>query len=167
MQPRRRAGQSTVSGDSVRPPAEPVDLRIIPSSLMLGVTTYMTTDIAAVPLLWVLPLATYLLTFVLVFGRKPPISLASAALALPLVLPVWMCTPLQFGKMTWILIPFHLLLFFVVAMVCHGRLAGSRPGPRHLTEFYLWISVGGVLGGFFNAVIAPLIFSRRIEYPLM
>jgi hypothetical protein len=134
---------------------------------MLGVTTYMTTDIAAVPLLWVLPLATYLLTFVLVFARKPPISLASIAPALPLVLPVWMCTPMQFGSMTWILIPLHLLLFFVVAMVCHGRLARSRPGPRHLTEFYLWISVGGVLGGLFNAVLAPLIFSRVIEYPLM
>src|SRR6185436_4639462 len=67
---------------------------------------------------------------------------------------------------TLLLILLHLLAFFVVAMVCHGEIARDRPNPRHLTQFYLWISLGGVLGGVFNALLAPVIFSGVWEYPL-
>jgi peptidoglycan/LPS O-acetylase OafA/YrhL len=67
----------------------------------------------------------------------------------------------------WLLIILHLLTFFTVAMICHGRLATSRPPTYYLTEFYLWISVGGVLGGVFNALLAPAIFETSVEYPLM
>jgi hypothetical protein len=140
----------------------------VPSSLMLGVTTHITTNLAAAPLLWVLPLAIYLLTFVFVFARKPPISHAKICGLLPYaVLPLAMLVFVELPKMGWTLIPAHLLVFFVAAMVCHGELARSRPPARHLTEFYLWMSVGGVLGGLFNAVVAPLLFTNVIEYPLV
>ncbi len=143
-------------------------LAMVPSSLMLGVTSHITTDLAAVPLLWVLPLAIYLLTFVLTFSRSASgRSLRSMSLALAVGLPVWMLTPVQIGILTWLLIPMHMLLFFIAAMVCHGRLAEDRPPKERLTEFYLWISIGGVLGGLFNAIIAPAVFTRVIEYPLM
>lgn len=139
----------------------------VPSSLMLGVTTHITTNLAAVPLLWVIPLAIYLLTFVLVFARKPVLGHELMARLLPFViLPVAVLTFLELRTMGWLLIPLHLVMFFVAAMVCHGRLAKSRPSARHLTEFYLWMSVGGVLGGLFNAIVAPLVFHSVAEYPL-
>ena len=139
----------------------------VPSSLMLGVTAHITTNLAAVPLLWVIPLAVYLLTFVLVFARRPLLSQDLMGRLLPFViLPVAVLTFLDLRSMGWLLIPLHLVMFFVAAMVCHGRLAASRPGAGHLTEFYLWMSVGGVLGGLFNAIVAPVVFRSVVEYPL-
>ena len=143
-------------------------LAFVPSSLLLGVTTYITTDLAAVPLLWVLPLAIYLLTFILAFGRWPRILHAVVtALALPLTLLVIFLTVSALPERIWVIVLWHLGLLFVVALACHGTLALDRPGPAFLTEFYLLISVGGVLGGLFNALVAPLVFSSLIEYPLM
>lgn len=146
-------------------------LAFVPSSLMLGVTTHLTTDIAAVPLLWVLPLATYLLTFVLAFSRRQRFSLPFLSVALPLVamaLVLWSPLLTGFGgSLGWFFVPFHLFVFFVMAMVCHGRLAQSRPPVTHLTQFYLWMSIGGVAGGAFNGILAPLLFSGVFEYPLM
>jgi hypothetical protein len=140
----------------------------VPSSLMLGVTTHITTDLAAVPLLWVVPLALYLLTFVLVFARQPVVPRAWMLRGLPFVLlPVAVLLYAQVQALRWVLIPLHLLAFFVVAMVCHGRLADDRPPPAFLTEYYLWMSVGGVLGGLANAVVAPLVFPAVFEYPLV
>ncbi|MBM4276090.1 MAG: hypothetical protein FJ134_16790, partial [Deltaproteobacteria bacterium] len=139
-----------------------------PSSLLLGITTYITTDIAAVPLLWIIPLALYLLTFVIVFSRRPLIShrlmvaVQPAAMLLVAILFLW---GLQ-AEGVWVIF-LHLLAFFVTAMVCHGELARSRPPTLHLTEYYLWIAVGGVLGGIFNAIVAPLIFKSLAEYPLV
>ena len=142
-----------------------VALAMVPSSLMLGVTAHITTNLAVVPLLWVVPLAIYLLTFVLVFARKPPLRHAWMVRFLPfVVLPMGM---LVFADLTWLAIPAHLLMFFVVAMASHGELARRRPSTTHLTEFYLWMSVGGVLGGLFNAIVAPLAFDTVLEYPLM
>ncbi|MGR9071741.1 MAG: hypothetical protein ACU833_01615, partial [Gammaproteobacteria bacterium] len=145
---------------------------LVSSSLMLGVTTSMTTDIAAVPLLWVIPLAIYLLTFTLVFAKKPPLSHRLMVRMLPFA--VLLITPFLFTYFTidfsdrgWLLLPLHLGVFFIAAMVCHGILAERRPDPTHLTEFYLWISIGGVLGGIINAIVAPLIFSSLMEYPVM
>ena len=142
-------------------------LAFVPSSLMLSVTTYISTDIAAVPLLWVIPLALYLLTFVLVFASKPPLPHWLMVRALPFVLlPLVVILAAHLTETTLPLIFLHLLAFFMVAMVCHGEIASDRPNPHHLTQFYLWISLGGVLGGVFNALLAPVIFSGVWEYPL-
>ncbi len=145
-----------------------VALAFVPSSLVLGVTTYITTDIASVPLFWVLPLAVYLLTFILVFSRLPPLVHQAMVLLLPAVILLYLATlsveaPLKTSEK----IQMHLALLFVASMVCHGELARDRPDPRHLTEFYLLLSLGGVLGGAFNALVAPQVFSRVLEYPLM
>jgi hypothetical protein len=142
-------------------------LAFVPSSLMLGATTHIATDIASVPLLWVLPLALYLLTFIIVFARKPivPHSLMIAAMAFAVLLMPLLSLgiPLRF----WMAVPAHLITFFIVAMVCHGEMARTRPDARHLTEFYFLMSLGGVLGGLFNSLVAPLAFSSVIEYPLV
>ncbi|HEY8505344.1 MAG TPA: fused MFS/spermidine synthase [Gemmataceae bacterium] len=143
-------------------------LALVPSSLLLGVTTYLTTDLAAIPLLWVVPLALYLLTFVLAFGRVrvPPgwlgRMLAVAVIALAVAMLVRATEPLS------VVVGLHLAAFFLAAWFCHALLARDRPDPAHLTEFYLWMSVGGVLGGLFNVLAAPLLFRHLglVEYPL-
>jgi hypothetical protein len=164
--------------ETVDAPAEPtlgwprrlhwIALAFVPSSLLLGATTYITTDLAAVPLLWVLPLAIYLLTFILAFGRWPRVlHRAVVAITLPLVLVVIFLMVSALPERIWVTVLWHFGVLFVIALACHGALALDRPAPRHLTEFYLLISVGGVLGGLFNALLAPLIFSSLIEYPLV
>lgn len=141
-------------------------LAFAPSSLLLGVTTFLTTDVAAVPLLWIIPLVLYLLTFVIVFARKPILKhdwmvRAQALLIIPLSIVFYWG-----GVVLWLLFPLHLVTFFATAMVCHGELARRRPSVSHLTKFYLWMSLGGVLGGVFNALVGPLLFTRVLEYPL-
>ena len=166
--------------DAAAPPAPPEErprwarrlywivLAFVPSSLLLGVTTYITTDLAAVPLLWVLPLAIYLLTFIVAFGRWPRLlHRLVVRLALPSTLVVIFLMVSALPERIWVIVLWHFGLLFVLALACHGALALDRPGPRHLTEFYLLISVGGVLGGLFNALVAPVVFSSLIEYPLM
>jgi hypothetical protein len=142
-----------------------VALAFVPSSLMLGVTAYISLDLAAIPLLWVIPLALYLLSFILVFAKWPERLHNALILALPPLLLI-LIFQMQGELMPRIslLIFLHLLVLFLVALVCHGELALSRPAPRYLTEFYLWLSVGGVLGGFFNALLAPAIFYGVAEY---
>jgi hypothetical protein len=145
-----------------------VILAAVPSSLMLGVTTYMTTDIAAIPLLWLPPLTLYLLTFIIVFARVPRLVHRSTVLLMPplLLLAVFlMLTGIRPAAIEYS-IALHLLTLFVVAMVCHGELARDRPGPKSLTEFFLWMSVGGVLGGLLNGLVAPVVFVGNAEYPL-
>jgi len=146
-------------------------LAFIPSSLMLGTTLYLTMDIAAVPLLWVAPLAIYLLTFVLAFtawgnlgqsltrlaGWLVPIAALAAAILLILdkrepIAPI---------------IAVHLGVLFTISLACHGRLAAERPHVSRLTEFYLLLAVGGVLGGLFNALLAPVLFWGLAEYPIV
>lgn len=142
-------------------------LSFIPSSLMVSVTTYLSTDIAAIPLLWIIPLALYLLTFILVFAQRRIFPHWLMVRALPFaVLPLVIALAAQANQPIGALIMLHLVAFFTVTMVCHGELANDRPSTRYLTEFYLWMSVGGVLGGIFNALIAPLAFSAVVEYPL-
>lgn len=144
-----------------------VALAFAPSSLMLGVTTYLTTDIAAIPLLWVVPLALYLLSFVLVFTRRPPVPHWLVRLAVPVaVVPLAVVIVSRTLGPLWLVMPIHLLAFLIVAMACHGELAADRPPPRYLTGFYLWMAVGGVLGGLFNALVAPLAFTSVAEYPI-
>jgi hypothetical protein len=122
-------------------------LSFAPSSLLLGLTTYLTTDIAAVPLLWVIPLALYLLTFVIVFARRPAIGHDRAVLLQPFfLLPLLIFMFWGGNAAVAVLYPLHLIVFFLTALVCHGELARLRPAPGHLTEFYLWLSVGGDRG---------------------
>jgi len=142
-------------------------LAAVPSSLMLGVTTALTTDVAPVPLLWVVPLGLYLVTFILAFGqgREPATRLADRFLpALLLGLSVTMMLRAQLPLLLALVM--HLLPFLAAAMLCHGRLAKERPSARHLTEFYFWLAFGGMAGGLFNTLAAPLLFSRIVEYPL-
>jgi hypothetical protein len=142
-------------------------LAAVPSSLMLSVTTYLSTNIAPIPLLWIVPLALYLLTFILVFAGRPILSHRAMVRALPIVLlPLVIVICAQATQPIWMLMTLHLATFFVAAMACHGELAADRPPPRQLTEFYLWMSIGGALGGMFNALLAPLLFTTVAEYPL-
>ena len=143
-------------------------LAFVPSSLMLGVTTYLSTDLTPVPLLWVVPLSIYLLTFILQFSRRQANIRVWGRYLLPLLtLPVVLSLACGINQPLWFFIPAHLALFFAASMVCHGQLANDRPSSQHVTEFYLWLSVGGALGGLFNAILAPLLFSGVVEYPLM
>lgn len=145
-----------------------IALAFIPSSLMLGVTTIITTDLASAPFLWVVPLALYLATFIIAFSRKPVISLAVArelgVFAIILVILMVMISAFVTMKVPIIIV--HLLTFFLCAQICHGELAEAKPSPSHLTEYFLLISFGGVLGGIFNALIAPRIFMVPLEYSL-
>jgi spermidine synthase len=145
-----------------------VALAFVPSSLMLGVTTALTTDVPAIPFFWVLPLAVYLLSFVLVFASKPPISHGALVRRLPFAILIALLPTVTKTRLPiTLLLALYLLVLFAVAMVCHGELARSRPGIGRLTEFYLWISLGGVLGGIFNSLIAPVVFSSVMEFPLV
>jgi spermidine synthase len=142
-------------------------LSAVPSSLMLSVTTYLSTDIAAVPLLWILPLTLYLLSFVIVFARSGPVDPQVAARGMPLLvsgLVLFMMTEATVS--VWFTVPLHLLTFSATALVVHGELAHSRPGTQRLTEFYLWLAIGGLMGGAFNALVAPMLFSSVAEYPI-
>ncbi len=197
----------------------------VPSSLMMGVTTFVTTDLAPIPLLWVLPLGLYLLSFIIVFAKIPEkaqgvlvvagvlVSLCGVAaaasswlsersnqvqflagliwlaavgssfailwfrdsslihkfmiLVMPLLVLILVFMMLsEFKPKIGYVIVLHLLLMFVVAMVCHGAIVRDRPPTKYLTEFYMWMSFGGVLGGIFNALIAPVVFNSLAEYAL-
>ena len=115
-------------------------LAFVPSSLLLAVTSYMSTDVASLPLLWMVPLCVYLGTFVVAFSPSATRARGLASRFMPLA---------------------------VIALACHGELADDRPAPARLTEFFFWISLGGMLGGLFNALLAPAIFTGIVEYPLV
>lgn len=138
-------------------------LAFIPSSLMLGVTTFITTDLAAVPLLWVVPLALYLATFTVAFGQR---SGRTAAVAMR-VAPAAALAAGAFwvGRLSaWLSASALLLLFSCLAMILHQRLADSRPATDRLTGYYLLVSVGGALGGLLNGLVAPVLFDGLFEY---
>ena len=145
-------------------------LSFAPSSLLLGVTTFITTDIAPVPLFWVVPLALYLVTFIVAFAAQPLIRPSLAvrvqAFAVTLLAVMALVPGIARGSAS-MSVTLHLLAFFFTALVCHGELVRTRPDARNLTEFYLWLSLGGLLGGVFNALVAPVLFSQLIEYPLV
>jgi hypothetical protein len=146
-----------------------VFLAFIPSSLMLGATQFISTDVAAVPLLWVIPLAIYLLTFIFAFGTRRAFKTRNLSDILAIVLSSLAIIFLVRGEYhlpVWALFLLHLAAFFVAAMFCHSRLADLRPPVGRLTEFYLLLALGGVLGGAFNALLAPVLFAGVIEYPI-
>lgn len=142
-------------------------IAIAPSGLMLSVTTHLTMNVTPTPLLWVAPLALYLLSFVLVFGRRGEFWRRTATLAFPIIVGA---ATLSYGFFPnepprSALLP--LALFFVTALACHGELARRRPEAARLTQFYLCMSLGGVVGGAFVALAAPLLFPDVFEYPLL
>lgn len=143
-------------------------LAFVPSSLLLAVTTYLTTDVASIPLLWVIPLAIYLLTFIITFSHQHilrhdvMLNLQTFSLAIIILL-----LTIKLSLSFLLIFLLQLLNFFIFAMVCHGELANTRPPTPYLTKFYLWIAVGGLLGGVFNALIAPFIFNTIWEYPIV
>jgi SAM-dependent methyltransferase len=144
-----------------------IALSAVPASLLLGVTTALSTDVAVVPLLWVVPLLLYLFTFVLAFAPKPWIPTRVLTVALPLlVLPLLLAITLRTTDPPWAIVPLHLVGFTIVALLCHQQLAEERPPASLLTLFYLCLAVGGAIGGLFNALAAPLIFRMPFEYPL-
>lgn len=145
-----------------------IALAFAPSSLMIGVTTYITTDIASFPLLWIIPLAIYLLSFIIVFAKQPFWPHSLTKLAFPFVMvPLALLMAVSNSISDMQIIGLHLLGLFMVSMLCHGELAKDRPSPRHLTEFYLLMSLGGNLGGIFNALVAPVLFNSVVEYPIV
>ncbi|MSR55491.1 MAG: hypothetical protein EXS09_19725 [Gemmataceae bacterium] len=153
-------------------------LAAIPSSLMLAVTTDVTTDMVSMPLLWVIPLALYLITFIIVFSKLTPswVHLTATLLSPVLILLVLFTKTAEpvsnldlsrapaFVQTLLQLLPFA--TFFMVTLTCHGELARTRPSSKHLTNFYLLMSVGGVVGGLFNAFFAPIMFTFISEYPI-
>ena len=142
-------------------------LAAAPSSLMLGVTAHLSTDVASAPFLWVIPLALYLLTFVIAFQTRPwiplPVTLVIQA-ALGALVVLFVAFRTLDIRIAFVL---HILAFFFAALMCHQMLAARRPPPDRLTEFYLLLSVGGVVGGAFTALVAPVIFNLVWEYPLV
>jgi hypothetical protein len=144
-----------------------VFLAAVPSSLMMGVTSYLSTDVATAPFLWVVPLALYLLTFIIAFSSKALLSPSTTLI----VQAIAACLCLYFIPFQGLPIPLqlsiHLLCFFLTALMCHSALSAARPEPDHLTLFYLCVSLGGVIGGSFNAFLTPVIFPTVIEYPLV
>ena len=142
-------------------------LALVPSSLLLGVTHWISADIAPVPLLWTVPLALYLASFVMVFAPRPLLAPAWTSRALCLLtvcalVGIWT----ESVHSLWLAIPLHLVILFLAAWLCHGRLAASAPPPAQLTEYFFWIGAGGAAGGIANALLAPLVFDSIAEYPL-
>jgi hypothetical protein len=141
-------------------------LAFLPAGLLVAVTTLLTTDVAAVPLLWAIPLGIYLLTFMLAFGGIHPNEWVLGTTAL------LACGAVGVQVLGWVrpgflLLPLHLITFGLVSWGCHSRLACRRPPVKQLTQFYLWLALGGSLGGMFSALLAPQVFETVLEYPLL
>jgi SAM-dependent methyltransferase len=143
-------------------------LAFCPAALLVAVTSHITQNIAPIPLLWVIPLALYLLSFILTFessrwyGRRFwfPLFVTAAALMFAFLFPD------KGNASLHILIPLYVVGFFCCAMMCHGELYRLRPAPAALTSFYLMIAAGGALGGLFVGLFAPLVFNYYYELPI-
>jgi hypothetical protein len=145
-----------------------VTLAAIPSGLTIAVTAFISTDVAAAPLLWVLPLALYLLTFVAVFRDRPWFRHDWVIKLVPFLVAPLTIALLGAERVYWVAtISLNLLARFALALLCHGEVYRRRPAPVRLTEFYLWTSFGGVLGGIFAGLLAPHLFNRTLEYPIL
>lgn len=144
-----------------------VGLAAIPSALLLGVTTFLLTDLVSLPLLWIVPLVIYLITYVIAFGIKT--TQWNSRLVIPTsftAILATICFFLDLSTPLWFLLTLHLLLFYLLAQLCHCKLAASAPTPKFLGRFYVALALGGVVGGLSIQLLAPLLFSRAIEYPL-
>ena len=172
----RRDGPAGLAG-SIDAPAPPPGLRLVatwvalsavPSGLLIAVTAHISTDVAASPFLWVVPLALYLATFVIAFQRRPILPHHWMVVAQPasvVLLVLWYA--LEPSQLILVVIGVNALAFFVISLVCHGELARLRPPVRHLTAFYLWLSFGGVIGGALTGMLAMQVVDWVIEYPAL
>lgn len=162
------ATESAPQGDRWRQRAWWIVLAFVPSSLLVGVTTHIATDVASAPFLWAPPLMLYISSFIVVFAKRPVIRTEHAVLIAPLLVGLALFTLSKVsGVPTLLSFVVHLGALFVAAIACHGLLVADRPETGRLTEFYLLMSLGGVLGGAFNALLAPVIFDTVAEYGLM
>ncbi|RIV86572.1 fused MFS/spermidine synthase [Aurantiacibacter zhengii] len=142
-------------------------LPAVPSGLMLSTTTFLTTDIMAIPLLWVIPLGLYLLSFTIGFAERRGAAQVFLFLA-PLVLLVdGGIAIFAAGRADLLAAGASVMLLFVVATALHARLYDQRPGPARLSQFYLYMAAGGALGGVFTALLAPVLFDWTWEHPLL
>lgn len=171
-----RVGASVATADQATKTTAPtwremlmwLALSFVPSSLLVGATSHITTDVAAAPFLWAPPLMLYLLTFVIAFGKKPLVPHKVAVVLAPLGAALAMLTLSGLAIRSLPLAIFaNLFALFIISLACHGALIARRPDASRLTKFYLIMSLGGVLGGAFNALLAPMIFDNVLEYPLM
>jgi hypothetical protein len=172
--PQVAATESIAEAVDIRPPptwltrARWIFLAAVPSGLLIAVTAHISTDVAAAPLLWVLPLSLYLLTWVLVFQSRPLLPHKWILMLQPLAIAGVIVLLAVGGEQNLLLtLGGHQLCFFVIAMACHGELARTRPAPRYLTGFYVALSFGGMIGGLFAGLIAPFTFSWIAEYPIL
>ncbi len=170
---RRRPGRALGRSATLSPPvavgrrARWVFWAMVPSALMLSVTRHLTADVASFPLLWIIPLVLYLLTFIVAFGARADRLLGPTNRLVRLgVIPLAMTFVGRLGGIGQLLLV-HLGWFLAAALLAHLRLSHDRPPADRLTEFYAWISVGGVVGGAFIALLAPLAFDRVLEYPIV
>ena len=161
-------------GTAALPPRERVywlAAAFVPSALMLAVTNHLLLNLASAPFLWVMPLATYLITFMIAFGRRFRLSHMTLSRIVPVILlvlfPFVAASKSVSADRLWYVLGSHLFLLFGGALLCHTALASRRPDTRHLTEFYFWVALGGALGGIFTALIAPFMFNTVVEYPLL
>jgi hypothetical protein len=162
-------GQIPAVAEEPTPGARAVALWLVlaatASATLLGVSNHITQNISSIPLLWVVPLAIYLLTFILCFESsrwyRPALYLASLVWLLGVMAWFLADKRLQF-ELLWQIAVFSAGLFFV-CMFCHGELAARRPGARHLTLFYLMVSLGGVIGGALVGIVAPVTLPGYLE----
>jgi SAM-dependent methyltransferase len=171
------ADHSHAEDDSPEPPPAPRTRALwlfpafVASGLMIAVTSHITSDLTSAPFIWILPLAIYLFTFIAAFSQRLRFGSARVSRLIPLILLAvfpFVCTDVIAPPgLNWILIAAHLTLLYAGALLCHARLAESRPDSRYLTEFYFWVALGGVLGGVFTATLAPILFSTVLEYPIL
>ncbi len=160
------------SDDGVKPAFRDVviwvALAAVPSALLIAITAHISTDVAAAPFLWVVPLALYLATFVIAFQSRPILPHRFVTFIAPIAV-ILLVVSLALGAADQIvvLIALNLVGFFVLALMCHGELARRRPPARYLTTFYLCLSLGGVIGGIFAGLVAQQLFSWVAEYPLL
>ena len=143
-----------------------VMLALVPSAMMLAVTTRITTDVAAVPLLWVLPLVAYLATYINAFARRPLLQFDRLRQILfpALMIAAWMSLA---GPDSQLRAVVEIILFLICGIVLHGELAADRPSTEYLTEYYFWMALGGCLGGTLVGIIAPSVFPSYVEFPLI
>ena len=161
-------------GETAAPPpawrlrARWIFLAAVPSGLLIAVTAHISADVAAAPLLWVLPLSLYLLTWVLVFQSRPLLPHKWMMMIQPLAIAGVVILLAVGGERNLLLtLGGHQLGFFLIAMACHGELARTRPAAKYLTGFYVALSFGGMLGGLFAGLIAPFTFSWIAEFPIL
>ena len=134
--------------------------------LLLAITRHLTQDVAPVPFLWVLPLSIYLLSFILCFDAPRYYYRPGFLAALPMAF-LALDQVVDGGSMPVpLLVALLSLSLFVFCMVCHGELVRRRPAVRHLTLFYLMLSIGGALGGSFVGLLAPAVFNAYFELPI-